>query len=118
MQFDIKNIDLLKFITSPYVQFGAVAVLSAILVLIIYKLFLAKKALLKDLRRKNKDGFLSALESRLLKKINALNIGPMGIGGLTTALAVRIEQEKTHIAGLPLGINVSCWALRSAEFKI
>ncbi len=81
-------------------------------------LFLAKKALLADLRRRNPDRFLDFWQARLLEKVNSLNIGPMALGGSATALAVRMQQEKTHIAGLPLGVNISCWALRSAEFKI
>jgi len=81
-------------------------------------LFLAKKALLEDLSKQNKNTLLNKLEKNLLKQINKLNIGPMGMGGLTTALAVRAKEEKTHIAGLPLGVNISCWALRSASAVI
>jgi fumarate hydratase subunit alpha len=72
--------------------------------------FLAKKALLKPVRRN-----LSKLERDLLNKINKLNIGPMGLSGKTTALAVNVETHPTHIAGLPVAVNISCHALRSAS---
>ncbi|HRZ14189.1 MAG TPA: fumarate hydratase [Candidatus Omnitrophota bacterium] len=77
---------------------------------------MAKKALLKDIAAPDKKlaGHLSALSGRLEKKIDALKIGPMGLGGRTTALAVRIEAGPTHIAGLPVAVSVSCHALRSA----
>ena len=74
-----------------------------------YACLLAKKALL----RKIKD-HKSKLEDELLKEINKLNIGPMGLGGNATALALKIETYPTHIAGLPVAINISCHALRSA----
>ena len=50
-----------------------------------------------------------------LKEINNLNIGPMGLGGKVTALAVKIQKYPTHIAGLPVSVNISCHALRSAQ---
>jgi fumarate hydratase subunit alpha len=81
-------------------------------------LLLAKKALLQDLIKPNPDSLLRDLENRLLKRINALNIGPMGLGGKTTALAVKILKSPTHIAGLPVGINISCHALRKATIKV
>ena len=74
-----------------------------------YACLLAKKALLRRLKAKG-----SRLEEELLDKINKLNIGPMGLGGKTTALAVNIETAPTHIAGLPVAVNISCHALRSA----
>lgn len=74
-----------------------------------YACLLAKKALLSKLTRQ-----LSNLEENLLKEINSLNIGPMGLGGKTTCLGVRIESYPTHIAGLPVAVNISCHALRSA----
>ncbi len=58
------------------------------------------------------------LEQSLLKRINNLKIGPMGFGGATTALAVKIKTLPTHIAGLPVGVNISCHALRSATVKL
>jgi fumarate hydratase subunit alpha len=73
--------------------------------------FLAKKALLKKVGR----SAVTRLEEKILKGVNALNIGPMGLGGKTTALAVNIETYPTHIAGLPVAVNISCHATRSAS---
>lgn len=78
-----------------------------------YACFLAKKALLRKLNAKRYTLY-AKLESDLLREINKLNIGPMGLGGKTTALAVNIETYPTHIAGLPVSVNISCHALRSA----
>ena len=58
---------------------------------------------------------LFGLEQELLQKINAAGIGPQGLGGRTTALAVHIETFPTHLAGLPVAINVQCHAARHAE---
>lgn len=78
-----------------------------------YACLLAKKALLRKVTRL--PGYqVTGLEQDLLQKINKLNIGPMGLGGKTTALAVNIETYPTHIAGLPVAVNISCHALRSA----
>lgn len=74
---------------------------------------LAKKALLKNIKAKK-----SKLERDLLLNINKLNIGAMGLGGKTTALSVNIEIYPTHIAGLPVALNISCHALRSASRTI
>jgi len=81
-----------------------------------YASLLAKKALLKtvDRRPSTVDRYISKLEHDLLSEINKLGIGPMGLGGMTTALAVNIETYPTHIAGLPVAVNISCHALRSA----
>jgi fumarate hydratase subunit alpha len=83
-----------------------------------YASLLAKKALLRKLKtqsakRKTKTQNLK-LEKDLLVSINKLDIGPMGLGGKTTALAVNILTYPTHIAGLPVAVNISCHALRSA----
>ncbi|MCX5713535.1 MAG: fumarate hydratase [Candidatus Omnitrophica bacterium] len=78
-----------------------------------YAGYLAKKALLRKLGSGNSK--LRVMERDILKEINKLNIGPMGLGGKTTALAVNIETFPTHIAGLPVAVNVSCHALRSAS---
>jgi fumarate hydratase subunit alpha len=80
-------------------------------------LSLAKKALIDNVDKPNRNSLLNKMEIRLLSKINDLNIGPMGLGGKNTALAVKIKSASTHIAGLPVGINISCWALRSATIK-
>jgi len=78
-------------------------------------LVLAKEALFEDLSKTNPNRLLAEMEARLLGKINALGIGPMGYGGKTTALAVKILKSPTHIAGLPVGVNISCHALRKAS---
>lgn len=79
-----------------------------------YACLLAKKVLLKKLTT-NDQQLTTQLERTLLKDINKLNIGPMGLGGKTTALAVNIETYPTHIAGLPVAVNISCHALRRAS---
>ncbi len=86
-----------------------------------YAMLLAKKALLRKVTlpvrpacRQAATSEISKLEKDLLNSINKLNIGPMGLGGKTTALAVNIETYPTHIAGLPVAVNVSCHATRSA----
>ena len=86
-----------------------------------YACLLAKKALLKEIQNPNTTkskinpkSHIQRIERDLLKEINKLNIGPMGLGGETTALAVNIETYPTHIAGLPVAVNISCHALRSA----
>jgi len=81
-------------------------------------LLLAKKALLGRIDKPNSDKLLNSLEKRLLKRINTLGIGPMGLGGKCSSLAVKIKKLPTHIAGLPVGVNISCHALRSAVVRI
>lgn len=73
---------------------------------------LSKKALLRNIGSRNKDKFYAKMEKRLLNKINRLGIGPMGIGGKTTALDVFIEIFPCHIASLPVSVNIQCWAAR------
>ena len=73
---------------------------------------LAKKALLRDVDQPNPDPYYAALEAELLERINALGIGPQGFGGRTTALAVNIETYPTHIAGLPVAVNINCHVTR------
>ncbi len=85
-----------------------------------YVSLLAKKALLRKISKYpsslvSRRSSIIKLEADLLNAVNKLNIGPMGLGGKTTALAVHIETSPTHIAGLPVAINVSCHALRSAQ---
>ncbi|UCD15023.1 MAG: fumarate hydratase, partial [Candidatus Omnitrophota bacterium] len=79
---------------------------------------LAKKALIDRVDKQNPDKVLNILEKRLLSKINSLGIGPMGFGGKNTALAVKVKTAPTHIAGLPVGVNISCHALRSSSLEI
>ena len=74
--------------------------------------FLAKKALLRSLDERNEDPFYAKLEEELLEGINSLGIGPQGFGGRTTALAVNIEKFPTHIAGLPVAVNINCHVAR------
>lgn len=76
---------------------------------------LSKKALCRDVALKNPDEFYSQAEERMLEKINSLDIGPQGFGGKTTALSVAIEAAPTHIAGLPVAVNVGCHVTRHAE---
>ena len=73
---------------------------------------LAKKALLRPVDTTNENSFYAQLEQELLEKINALGIGPQGLGGRTTALAVNIETMPTHIAGLPVAVNINCHVTR------
>ena len=61
---------------------------------------------------RNEKPFYANLEKELLKEINALGIGPQGFGGKTTALAVNIEEYPTHIAGLPVAVNINCHVTR------
>ncbi len=76
---------------------------------------LAKEALLRPLGKHHPKKEIRSLERKLLKKINELGIGPSGLGGRITCLAVHIETFPTHIAGLPVAINISCHALRYAR---
>lgn len=79
---------------------------------------LSKRALLREISTPNSDLFYADLEKTLLEKINKLGIGPAGLGGITTALAVNIETFPTHIAGLPVAVNISCHATRHAVVEI
>ena len=74
---------------------------------------LAKKALMRSVDERNPEEFYASLEQELLEKINALGIGPQGFGGRTTALAVNIEKMPTHIAGLPVAVNINCHVTRN-----
>ena len=74
--------------------------------------YLAKKALLRPVDVPNDDEFYANLEKELLEEINNLGIGPQGFGGRTTALAVNIEKFPTHIAGLPVAVNINCHVTR------
>ncbi len=76
---------------------------------------IAKKALLRPLGQKNPDPELAALEEDLLTRINNLGIGPQGLGGRITALAVHAEMIPCHIASFPLAINLNCHAHRHKE---
>ena len=76
---------------------------------------MAKHALTRDLREESPIPYVRALEREMLEKINALGIGPGGLGGTTTAMAVNIETYPTHIAGLPVAVNICCHVNRHAH---
>ena len=76
---------------------------------------LAKKALLRPLGSHNEDPFYEEMEVRLLERINKLNIGPQGFGGETTALGVNVLAAPTHIAGMPVAVNINCHVSRHEE---
>ncbi len=76
--------------------------------------FLAKKALTRNVEQRSEIPYIRAMEEELLEKINKSGIGPGGLGGSTTAFAVNIETYATHIAGLPVGVNICCHVNRHA----
>lgn len=80
--------------------------------------YLAKKALCRDVTVRNPKPLYAQLEAKMLEKINKLGIGPQGFGGTQTCLAVNIEQAPTHIAGLPVSVNVGCHVTRHASGEI
>lgn len=79
---------------------------------------LAKKSLLRSVDERNPNPMYAELEKEMLEKINNLGIGPQGFGGKTTALAVQIETYPTHIAGLPVAVNIQCHVARHASREI
>jgi fumarate hydratase subunit alpha len=79
---------------------------------------LAKKSLLRSLGSKNPDPELDKLESEILTEINKLGIGPQGLGGRATSLAVHIVMMPCHIASFPLAVNIQCHAQRHKEVVI
>ena len=74
--------------------------------------FMAKKALMRSVDERNPEPFWADLEVEMLQKVNELGIGPQGFGGKTTALCVNIEKCPTHIAGLPVAVNINCHVTR------
>ncbi|MCL2119346.1 MAG: fumarate hydratase [Planctomycetaceae bacterium] len=76
---------------------------------------IAKEALLRPVRHANPDPFWAGVETELLAEVNRLDVGPAGFGGRTTALAVHINVYPTHIAGLPVAVNIGCHVTRHAE---
>ncbi|MDN4754761.1 fumarate hydratase, partial [Porphyromonadaceae bacterium W3.11] len=80
--------------------------------------FLAKKALLRPVGENSTKPHIAAMEKELLERVNKLGIGPAGFGGDTTALDVHIEAEATHIAGLPVAVNIGCHATRHASGEL
>ena len=79
---------------------------------------LSKRALLRPLDVPNPDPYYAELERTLLEEINALGVGPQGFGGRTTALGLAIEAAPTHVAGLPVAVNISCHATRRAGAEL
>ena len=80
--------------------------------------YLAKKALCRSVSVKNSDIYYAEMEKEILERVNSLHIGPQGFGGDTTALSVAIETAPTHIAGLPVAVNVGCHVTRHASAEI
>lgn len=80
--------------------------------------YLAKKALCRNVSERNSDSLYADMEAEMLEKINRLGIGPQGFGGTVTALAVNIEKHPTHIAGLPVAVNIGCHVTRHASAQI
>ncbi|MGN0569820.1 MAG: fumarate hydratase [Candidatus Fimenecus sp.] len=80
--------------------------------------YLAKKALCRPVSIRNEKSLYAEMENELLKRVNGTNVGPQGFGGKTTALAVNIETAPTHIAGLPVAVNVGCHVTRHASAEI
>ena len=80
--------------------------------------YLAKHALLRPIDQPNPDPFYAALEGELLEAVNALGVGPQGFGGKTTCLGLSIETAPTHVAGLPVAVNVSCHVTRRATAEL
>jgi len=79
---------------------------------------LAKRSLLRDIGERHTDQFYSDLEGELLEKINNLGIGPMGLGGSTTALDVFVESAPCHIASLPVAVNIQCHSARHQTLEL
>lgn len=83
-----------------------------------YAAVLSKKALLRPISDSNKDNRYKELEDELLREANLLQIGPMGLGGKTSVLKVQVEYFTTHIAGMPVAVNICCHACRHTEFEL
>lgn len=79
---------------------------------------IAKKALFREIGKYNSENYIKNLEIEMLEKINSLGIGPQGLGGNTTALAVNIETFPTHIAGLPVVVNINCHSSRHKKIVL
>jgi fumarate hydratase subunit alpha len=79
---------------------------------------LAKKALIRPIDSRNPQEHIARLEQVIEEKVRDLGIGVMGLGGISTVMGVNIETAPTHIAGLPVAVNISCHALRSARTTI
>jgi fumarate hydratase subunit alpha len=80
-----------------------------------YCMWLAKKALTRKVGSVNPDSALAEFEADLLRRVNDLGLGPQAVGGRTTALAVHVEEYPTHIASLPVAVNLQCHSARLKE---
>lgn len=83
-----------------------------------YAAMLSKKAFLRPINQRSRLPHVAEFEKRLFERVNGLGIGPMGLGGRTTLLGISILTHPTHIAGLPVAVNISCHALRSATITL
>lgn len=83
-----------------------------------YAAILAKRALCRDVSKRNNDTYYADIEEKMLAAINSLDIGPQGFGGINTALSVNIEQYPTHIAGLPVAVNIGCHVTRHIDVTL
>lgn len=81
-------------------------------------MLLAKKAIIRPCGERNPDPEVAGLEADLLQAINASGLGPMGLGGINTALAVHVEHAATHISQNPVAVNIQCWAARRGRLTI
>jgi fumarate hydratase subunit alpha len=79
---------------------------------------LAKRAAVREINKVNSNPYYADLEKELIEEINKLGIGPQGFGGKTTALGINIETYPTHIAGLPVAVNINCHAARHAKAEL
>ncbi|HET9201396.1 MAG TPA: fumarate hydratase, partial [Dehalococcoidia bacterium] len=80
-----------------------------------YAMYLAKKGITRKVGENNEDPEIAEFERELLEKVNALGVGPQSVGGSNTALAVNVETYPTHIASLPVGVNLQCHSARLKE---
>jgi len=83
-----------------------------------YSAFLSKRSLLRTVGERNRDPYLADIENELLEKINALGIGPMGLGGVSTVLDVFVETAPCHIASMPVAVNIQCHAARHGKTEL
>lgn len=83
-----------------------------------YSAIIAKRSLLRKIGERNPDEYYAGMERELLGRINALGIGPMGLGGLTTALDVFVEVAPCHIASLPVAVNIQCHSDRHGYLEL
>lgn len=79
---------------------------------------LAKQAAVREIDSKNPDARYAKLEEELLEIANQTGVGPQGLGGTTTAFKVNVEWYPTHIAGLPVAVNINCHAARHADIEL